>query len=279
MHSYQTTAVRPRGYKPIFGTPLAASCGGSLRHGLVFAAPCNEGGGMRMENVVDRVVGTVPTSAKFVPDGVDVGAGGAGVSFALPMPSTINLGAGAFSFAALVRPSTGFSTSGGLAARNDGNSVGAGWQIACSTNGTGLTIERTTTDFDALTSASPTVGRNTWVTVTYQGDLVAANARIYFNGVPQTLSTTTNGTGTQPTDAANNFLLGASVFTHLGIGGGKFAGVVLAAYAWRRALLWHEVMRLLVDPYPFFDPPARVQPFVGAGGAVSSGFPALFLDL
>lgn len=278
MQTYQTTSMRPRRYKPIFGTPLAHS-GGSLRNGLVFAAPCNEGGGMRMENLVDRIAGTVPTSAKFVPDGIDVGAGGAGVTFALPMPGTVNLGAGPFSFAALVRPSSGFSTSGGLAARNDGNSVGAGWQIPCSTNGTGLTIERTTTDFDALTSASPTVGRNTWVVVTYQGDLVAANTRVYFNGLAQTLSTMTNGTGTQPSDAANNFLLGASVFTHLGIGGGKFVGIVLAAYAWRRALLAGEVLRLGSDPYPFFDPLARVQPFVGAGGAVSGGFPALFLDL
>lgn len=278
MFAEKLTTRFGRDAKPPYATRFTA--GDPLAQGLCFATLLNELGGVRVQSLVDGVGGTfagtvLPSwSGQYWNPGTATGSP-RGVNFGATMAQTVDLGLGAFTLAARVLPSASFSTSGGLARRNDGNTVNAGWEVLCASNGTTLSIERATTNLAAKTNASISTSAGVWTTVVvvYLGDLTAANVKIYYNGQLQTINTAVNGTGVMGSDAAQSFILGEANFTQQSTAAGPFQGLMDYCYIWRRALIPSEVYQLQADPYSMFRETLNFNV-----GPPKGGFPALWLS-
>lgn len=232
--------------------------GSGLTNSLCFLTFLNEGGGVKIENLLDGKSGllsgtTLPSWTNgYLRTGAAAGAS-AGIDFGVT-PQTADLGLGAFTFVARVRADGAFASSGGLARRNDGNSVNAGWEINIATGGTILAIERATTNLSAKTTVALATGKFVTVAFVYLGDLTAANVEIYYDGIPQAHTGDTNGSGIQGSDASQNMFLGQSNFSNNGIGGGVFGGSIDWAGIWRRRLRREEILLLSADPYALVRP-------------------------
>jgi hypothetical protein len=98
--------------------------------------------------------------------------------------------------------------------KNDANSVNAGWWLEniITTPSEGVVgfryvVERATVNM-RIGAASPTDHAWTHITVVGDGTLVAANQKMYYNSVLQTLTTSGDGTGINGSDAAETLFIG-----------------------------------------------------------------------
>lgn len=102
--------------------------------------------------------------------------------------------------------------------KNDNNSVNAGWWInnfnsnpsntgSFGVKGVRLNLERGTTNM-RVGATAPTSSVWTLVTIVYDGTDTAANQKIYYNGVSQTLTTAKNSAGVRGDDSAQTFYIG-----------------------------------------------------------------------
>ena len=203
--------------------------------------------------LVDNFTGTLASGATWVgPMFNPKGSSGAACIYG-SNPQTQVLALGAFSIVSLVYTGPSFgSASGAIARRNDGNTVSAGWQYCCNSQGTQFTMVRATTDFRA--PCLTTIPQNTWVTVavTYDGSLTLAGCVQYLDGVVLSTSTATAGAGSQGSDAAQVFSVGDQNFVDGGSFNaiGPFQGWIDTVYIWRnRVLTPTEILDLTAHPY------------------------------
>jgi hypothetical protein len=98
--------------------------------------------------------------------------------------------------------------------KNDNNGVNAGWFFENITSvpsegvaGLRFNIERTSANM-RLGCASPPDKVWTHIAAVADGTLVAANQKLYYNGVLQTPTTTNDGTGTHGSDAVETLFIG-----------------------------------------------------------------------
>lgn len=235
----------PFGVTPA-GHPILQSC--------CYLSLFNECGGVKVINLIDGKDGALsgsialPTwinthlhfeAASGTDPGVDYGTG----------PQTADLALGAFSIVARVRPGTGWGNSGGVARRNDGNTVNAGWEVILTNAGMLLCIERATANFSAKTTATiSTSGKWTTVALVYFGDLTAANVGLYYDGVAQAHTGDNNGSGAQGSDAAQKLVVGSSNFNNNSLNSGRLLGWMDWCGIWRRVLRPEEILLLTNDP-------------------------------
>ena len=256
---------------PRLGNPVGHN---NFAQSLAYAQIFTGAYGVSIASALDGVKGTLGSTIVWTgPFMNTAGASTAVVNYGAQMPLTVNLAQGAFSIFARVYLNAA-GVIGGIARRNDGNTVNAGWEVFCSGQGTCLTFVRATTDFNAATSTSIATERWVNVVIIYPGTLVASDVKIYYDGILKTLTTTANGSGAQGSDAPQSFIVGEANFLQAGFSSGNFQGRIDSMYIWRRILRTEEVLALNVDPYaPFniFSP--RLQFYVDAAVASLRSMP------
>lgn len=157
---------------------------------------------------------------------------------------------------------------GCIAARNDGNTISAGWQIEQSV-GSSLFYVHESSSVNMTVSVVLSAGQWYDVAIVTDGSMTAANQRVYVNGILRAHASDANGSGTPASDAAQTLYVGRSNANY-GLGQTSFAGTIDWFYAWKRALSTSEVLALTLAPYAFVRDPALA--FVGAqsSGVASS---------
>jgi hypothetical protein len=276
LFAFVTSAQQADEGIPQFYTPLVGK--NLFSQGLVFAQVYTGCGGRSIQELVAAYKGTIVSSVNWRGPQMDTtGASGVPVNYSTGA-FTADMALGAFSCFARVKQVTSVAT-GGIAERNDGNTVNAGWQIGCNNTGTKLEFVRATTDYSAKTNAALTVGRWTTVGIAYPGDLTASNCKIYYDGVVQTINSATNGSGAQGSDLTRDMCVGSSNF---GADAGPFNGYIDCIYFWKRYLRQEEFMMLTANPYlPVTSMAYRPSaPFTTTfNPVVASSFPGLFFAI
>lgn len=163
-------------------------------------------------------------------------------------------------------------TTGGLAERNDGNTVSAGWILGFN-NDLRFIAERSNTNCEAaITMPSADVWHN--VIVVYDASNTAANYLIYLDGVLQSHSANTNGIGTTGSDAANLLYFGRKDGSYFA-NGGSLDGAISTVAIWKnRFLTQQEAIQIELDPWCYLRRPSIAQvPFssISPGVADASG--------
>ncbi len=150
------------------------------------------------------------------------------------------------------------SAGGGVACRNDGNSVIAGWQITHNSLGQSLTYSHE--NQSANMHARSTCPGGNWVTavIVVDGSQTAANTQIWINGVLTAHSSDINGSGPDGTDAAEHLYIGRSNFGDGSVNASSFDGVLDFFYAWKRRLSPAEVFQITNAPYSFIRDPLDI---------------------
>lgn len=172
-------------------------------------------------NVIGKRSGASPPTPGFHSKGVISNFKGGGGS-----NSYVDFGAhpGAFdlgrsgehvTFAFLARNTAASWTNTGLAQRNDGNSVSAGWIVGFGFGGfsvLGYLHENSVANTRVGTNSVPALGA--WFTfiVAHDGSTTAGNAKLYLDGILRTNDYTSNGSGTQGSDVANSLFIGDKNF-------------------------------------------------------------------
>lgn len=151
----------------------------------------------------------------------------------------------------------GFS---GIAARNDNNSINAGWQMEVG----GFIWEYSAQNYRW---GFPSPQSNRWTSqavVSNFGNNDQANTFSYSDGNSVAQTFTGVGTGTRGTDAPQTLYVGRSNFNL----GASFDGYIAALYMWRRALGPGEIRALHIDPYALVHDTGRsfMYPAFGATG-------------
>ncbi len=133
----------------------------------------------------------------------------------------------------------------GIAERNDGNTVNAGWELGIDGTGAfGINFVRATTNKESRTSPVPP--SNKWITLvaTWDTTELATGISLYFDGILQTpaASGVANGVGASGTDASRSLIIGncsyaGSLFNPKGSFGGSISWIA----AFRRKLSAAEV--------------------------------------
>lgn len=144
------------------------------------------------------------------------------------------------------------SASAGIAARNDTNTLGTGWQIQAPSSNLLYAHESSTTNMLVLTALTP----NLWHTVAIvsDGSLTATNQIVYIDGKIATHTFNQNGSGTPGSDAAQTLYIGRDNF-NAGVGGPfSMNGSIDYFYIWKRMLSSDEVKLIGFNPYQFIGP-------------------------
>ncbi len=250
--------------KPPAGTQI--NWGHSLSNRLVGCFPMNEGSGSRIRDLVNGVVGvlsgTVLPAWQGGPDGFALKfAGGTATN------SYIDCGANA-QLANLARANSaggpmgcsffframwdGVASTGGLAERNDNNSVNAGWIVGFNSASTMMCLQEFSTTNERDTFTSPVAGRWFDILVSYDEGLPSTVQpeggtfmRVYIDGVPITVTRAGQANGTSGSDAANTFYIGREQFQ----AAGSWNGYISTAMFWKRALSRQEAQQLHEDPW------------------------------
>ena len=280
----RNTMLIPRGVTgPTRPSQETSIKGSDITRGLVFAI-VPQVGGAQVGNLIDGSLGAFAGSTKpsWAPGGyLSFPSGAASVASldygTSKLALTRDLAQGAFSVVAKVKRGT--STGGGIAERNDGNTINAGWLLYCNANCTQLTMERASVNFAFGTSTAIPVGKWTTVGVTYDGSLNSATGGfISYDGVGQTITTTANGSGIQGSDFANSMFVGRCGFNNNAGIAGCFDGQIEFLYIWRRKLSKEEILSIHNQPYAMFRNP-RIQRHLVIPVAAAGGFAYTFFDL
>jgi hypothetical protein len=267
-----TGSGRPSSQQPVVYSPVV---GGLLSQSLCFAQIYTNHMGRTIEGLVDNYKGTLSTLTVWNGPSLDTHA-----ASVLPVisygsnPQTQDLNLGAFSVFARVYTGANWGAAGGLCRRN---SVNAGWEVCCNTNGTALSFVRSSTN--QLASTTTALSSGTWHTVliVYDGTLSSSSVKIYYDGKPQTV-TVSVGAGTQGTDASQIFSVGdqnyntGAPFTATG----PFSGTIDCLYVWRRQLSNEEAIALACDPYAPVYERTGLRFATSVAAPPPSGFPAFF---
>jgi hypothetical protein len=152
-------------------------------------------------------------------------------------------------FSFWIRPNS-TSVSGTIMARNDGNSVQAGWWLTQVNATISITLERTVGNA-RFSSTSLGLTASTWshVAVTLRpgmaGQTSSGDVAIWFNGVAASVQQNTSGSGTQALDSdlAETFYIARYGKTSSG-GNGFFAGQLDDISIYRRVLTAGEIRTL-----------------------------------
>lgn len=152
-----------------------------------------------------------------------------------------------------------------LAARNDGNTISAGWQIDVS-GGASLAFTKESSVTNMQVQALIPIDRWFQLVIVHDGSLTATALRIYADGVLLAHTGNINGAGTPGSDAAQTLYVGRGNANY-GAGNTSSTATLDSAYIWKRALTTAEVVSLTTTPYPFFTPPSAL---IGAGGGGAS---------
>lgn len=135
--------------------------------------------------------------------------------------------------------------SGGLAERNDNNTVSAGWgfgvvNVAGQGSIVELAVEFATTNLRARGNTfNP--NSNVWHTFagTYAGNATVANSFTYLDGVPSQNGVSVNGSGAQTSDSANSFRIGN--IDSIAANNGSWPGSIAWVAIFRRQLSHAEI--------------------------------------
>ncbi len=136
----------------------------------------------------------------------------------------------------------------GIAERNDGNTVNAGWEWGITATGAlGFAAERATANLTSLSSPLVTSGRWMTVATTWDTSNLAAGILFYFDGrlVATAGVGPTNAAGASGTDASRSLIIGNCSFDS-GLSStvslkGSFGGSISWVAAFRRTLSATEV--------------------------------------
>lgn len=216
-------------------------------------------------------------------------------------PMTADLSHGPFTCIARVFYANSGGTGGGLARRNDGNTVSAGWEIGSNGSQFGLAFENATIN-TAYLAADPPTGKWLWVALVSDGLQAGSTPgkAIYYDGLVQPILTIQNGVGTQTSDAVQSLRVGEQNF--FTVAGAQFgtstwgAGLISDFALWRRDLSAGEVRDYVAHPYANLGMPRRrvwLQSLVeinaghvtigpptisGSGSVVSTGIGSVTID-
>jgi hypothetical protein len=248
--------------KPPAGT--AINWGHPLSNALVGCFPMNEGSGSRIRDLVSGVIGVLSGSVlptwQGGPDGFSLKfAGGVaansyidcGANSQLTNLGRLNNSGGPIGASFFFRAMwDGAASTGGLAERNDNNSVNAGWIVGFNSAGTMMCLREFSTTNERDTFTAPTAGQWFDIVVTFDGAIVltgpdATYAKVYIDGRFITLARPGQANGTSGSDAANTFYIGRETFQ----AAGSWNGLISTAMFWRRALSQQEAQILHEDPW------------------------------
>lgn len=276
INPYQYNIAKPKcGNSRInWGNPLTSR--------LAFAALFNEETGTQCQNLVNQNRGVFTGSTKPNWKGSDTRyqgnstlnfPGGADTVAYLSYgtdSSTVDLGRSSpVTFAWRTKQFAAGGT-GAVACRNDGNTVSPGWQLEM----TGTSSIFFTKEFSAanckvlVTLPNSLIDRWGSFVLIYFGDGIAANVRVYYDGlISAAHSTDNNGSGTTGTDSAETLYVGRSN-ANFGLGKTCFSGKLDYLYMFNRAISLAEVYSLHLDPYGMFNTkPQLVFQTRGLGGS------------
>lgn len=262
--------------KPPFGTPFNPKLG--ISKDMVFALPLNEGGGLTVNEIVDSTTGTLSGGATpawnvnpdpFGPStSLTFNGGGEFDSYIdMGMPTLsadlvnglVDTKRASFFFRFRRAP---FVT-GGLAERNDGTNVCAGWAVGYrrESPNTALWVEYTAEDFREHIQ---NVNSTDWHNVLYTYDshihppaqpfsVSAPLQKIYLDGLLQdhAVGVDTNSSGLTCTDAGYHMYIGKISSMGGNAIAGSWTGEISCVGLWSRVLNLNEAKLLNKDPWAF----------------------------
>ena len=164
---------------------------------------------------------------------------------------------------------------GGIAERNDNNSVNAGWLFGVDSNSNLKFLhEHSSTNHIAVSGGVLASGVATSMAVTYAGSGGALNF-YQAGGTGGGSIPVTSGVGTPGSDAANSLYIGRNSFASGGqSSAGSFAGVLEFVAIWRRVLSGSEIAALHANRYQLFTAPSPISLLAlgvaGPGGAATA---------
>jgi hypothetical protein len=253
---------------------------GSIADGLVFSF-VGRGGPTSVYSRVDGFKGSFTGSGTppvWTPRGINFTGTGAATSYvdfgANNQPQTSLLAVSGLSVVArlLLRTSTG-----GVIERNDGNTVGGGFEIGFSATVTGIVFEATSVNGAAHVTDLPPLNKFFTFACTSSGfnDFIN-NTHFYFDGVEKVGGKAFDAfTGTSPTDLTQSFRLGRLSIVKGGLTSSCLDGEIQWLHVWRRVLSQAEVQLLQTQPFAMYR--ERSLAFGPVTAAPPSGFAALTL--
>lgn len=225
----------------------------------------NPGSG-RVDLVSGKAGAPIPSANSVPPTGCDTGRAlsfdaATYLDFGQPSASADMVFGGGATWLFLARP----SADGGLARRDDDNSVNVGWAVGFK-NSTGQLYynkEYSTTNKAVVSEATPAafnVGRVNAVVVTDDGTLNATGSRLYLNGTELVYGTRVNGVGAAASDAARNLFIGKGAYSSTNnTSVAHFKGLIGLVVLIKKELTPAEVASISANPWALFD--------AGSGGS------------
>jgi hypothetical protein len=168
-------------------------------------------------------------------------------------PATANMALSGCTFFFWCKP-TGV---GGLAERNDGNSLNAGWEVGINASLQLAFLKEFSTSNMSMRSTS-TVPTNQYISlaITYDGTGTNSGVGFYINGVTDTAVLNGTGSGTSGSDVARSLSLGTNSFSG-GVTASAFGGNIEFAAFFKRVLSPAEIMSMHRNRYQILAAPSR----------------------
>ena len=151
-------------------------------------------------------------------------------------------------------------------AKNDANSINAGWAVATTSTQLQFLVEHATTNM--ITKVSPANWAGLWhhVAIVWDGSLTSANTKIYVDGVLQTHVSDQNGVGVHGSDGTFAYLIGETTGSFTGFNSGIWNnGTLESVFLFNRQLDAQEINGLYQASYRWYRPSRAYG--LGAAGA------------
>lgn len=194
------------------------------------------------------------------------------IDFGIADKNTADLALSASTWFFWARPNA--TPAGGLAERNDANSVNAGWLIGIdSSTKLFFSKEFSSSNLSVVSNTAVVANVDTSYAVTHDGSGTGASScGLYIGGADAGVTLNFAGSGSTGSDTANTFYLGRNSF---GNTSGNFPGNMEFVAIFRRVLSASEIASLHANRYQIFKAPQR-RLWALAAAAAASGRPQVF---
>lgn len=184
-------------------------------------------------------------------------SGAATVSYsdfgALPRPADLALNGGTiFAWGA----SAG---AGGIAERNDNNTVNAGWSAGVDSGGRlNFLVEHSSSNYVKRTTSAVGTGATSMAIVALANPFVDTDTAFYVGGQPASTVLLNGGAGTSGSELARSLYVGRAAFNSAGSAfAGSFNGTLELVAMWNRQLSAAEIASLHANRYQIFRQTSR----------------------